>query len=144
MRITTIPKHETLMNQVTLLREALRPHLAWHGARLSFLATFLIALLQVKTVNFVELATAFSGKAASDSHYKRIQRFFRLYELDFAEMAQAVINLMAIPEPSVLSLDRTEWQFGGCVFNVLMLGVVHEGVAFGKSEAPAKLKAKLL
>jgi hypothetical protein len=39
------------MNQVTLLRDALRPHLAWHGARLSFVAAFLIALLPVKTVS---------------------------------------------------------------------------------------------
>jgi len=34
---------------------------------------------------------------------------------------------MAIPEPWVLSIDRTEWQFGNCTF--LMLGVV-QGVAF--------------
>ena len=44
-----------------------------------------------------------------------------------AEIAQAVVALMAIPEPWVLSIDRTEWQFGDCVFNILMLGVVHEG-----------------
>lgn len=37
---------------------------------------------------------------------------------------------MVIPEPWTLSLDRTEWQSGDCVFNILMLGVVHEGVAF--------------
>ena len=86
MRITTFSNHETLMNQVTLLRDALRPHLAWHGARLSFVAAFLIALLRVKTVNFSELATAFSGKAQADSHYKRLQRFFRHYELDYAEI----------------------------------------------------------
>ena len=115
------------MNQVTRLREALRPHLAWHGARLSFLTAFLIALV---TINFAELATAFGGKAQTDSHYKRIQRFFRNYELDYAEVAQVVVNLMDIPEPWVLSLDRTEWQFGECIFNILMLGVVHEGVAF--------------
>ncbi len=52
MRIITFFKHETPINQVTLLRDALRPHLSWHGARLSFLAAFLIALLRVKTVNF--------------------------------------------------------------------------------------------
>jgi hypothetical protein len=97
---------------------------------LSFVAAFLIALLRVKTVNFSELATGFSGKAQTDSHYKRLQRFFRDYELDYAEIAQAVVALMSIPEPWVLSIDRTEWQFGDCVFNILMLGVVHEGVAF--------------
>jgi hypothetical protein len=118
------------MNQVTQLRNALRPHLCWHGARLSFLAAFLIALLRVKTVNFTELATAFSGKAQTDSHYKRLQRFFRQYEMDYAEIAQTVVALMSIPEPWVLSIDRTEWKFGDCVFNILMLGIVHEGVAF--------------
>ena len=130
MRITTFFNHETLMNQVTLLRDALRPHLAWHGARVSFVAAFLIALLRVKTVNFSELATGFSGNAQTDSHYKRLQRFFRHYEMDYAEIARAVVALMAIPEPWVLSLDRTEWHFGDCVFNILMLGVVHDGVAF--------------
>jgi hypothetical protein len=103
------------MNQVTLLRDALRPHLAWHGSRLSFVAAFLIALLRVKTVNFSELATAFRGKARTDSHYKRLQRFFRHYELDYTQIAHAVVALMAIPEPWVLSIDRTEWQFGTCV-----------------------------
>ena len=71
------------MNQVNLLRDKLRPHLGWHGARLSFLAAFLIALLRVKTVNFSELATAFTGKALQDSHYKRLQRFFRNFEMDY-------------------------------------------------------------
>jgi hypothetical protein len=70
MRITTFLNHETLMNQVTLLRDALRPHLAWHGASLSFVAAFLIAWLRVKTVNFSELATTFNGQAQADSHYK--------------------------------------------------------------------------
>ena len=100
------------MNQVTLLRDALRPHLSWHGARLSFIAAFLIALLRVKTINLSELATGFSGKAQTNSHYKRLQRFFRHYEMNYAEIAQAVVGLMAIPEPWVLSIDRTEWQFG--------------------------------
>lgn len=118
------------MHQVTRLQAVLRPHLPWHGARLSFLAAFLIALLRVKTVNFAELATAFGGKAHTDSHHKRLHRFFRDYELNDAQIAQTVVALMKIPEPWVLSLDRTQWQFGKCVFNILMLGVVHEGVAF--------------
>jgi hypothetical protein len=91
------------MNQVTQLRNALRPHLSWHGARLTFLAAFLIAVLRVKTINFAELATAFSGKAQTDSHYKRLQRFFRQFEMDYGEVAQTIVALMLIPEPWVLS-----------------------------------------
>jgi hypothetical protein len=44
------------MNQINLIRQTLRPHLSWHGARVAFLALFLVALVRVRTVNFVELA----------------------------------------------------------------------------------------
>jgi hypothetical protein len=118
------------MDQVTLLRQSLQPHLKWHGARLTFVALFLIALFRVKTVNLAELATGFSGDAAQGSHYKRLQRFFRHFELDYYDFAQLVISLIDIPEPWVLSLDRTQWQFGQVVFNILTLGIVHDGVAF--------------
>jgi len=118
------------MDQVTLLRQTLQPHLKWHGARLTFVALFLIALFRVKTVNFSELSTGFRGKAAQESHYKRLQRFFRHFDLDYYDFAHTVVALMDIPEPWVLSIDRTQWQFGPVVFNILTLGIVHEGVAF--------------
>lgn len=118
------------MNQITRIAKTLQPHLPWHGARMSFLALFLIALFRVKTVNLAELATAFIGNAQQVSHYKRLQRFFRGFEFDYYTIARFVVSLMAIPQPWVLSLDRTTWELGGCVHNVLMLGIVHNGVAF--------------
>jgi Transposase DDE domain len=118
------------MEPIILLKEALRPHLGWHGARLAFVATFLIALFRVKTVNLSELAVGFGGKAETESHYKRLQRFFRKFEVDYSEIAKTVVRLMKIPEPWVLSCDRTEWQYGETTFNIFMLGLVHEGVAF--------------
>jgi Transposase DDE domain len=118
------------MNQVTLLQKTLQPHLGWHGARVSFLALFLIALFRVKTVNFAELATGFLGTAQPESSYKRLQRFFKEFEIDYARIARLVAHLMDIPQPWVLSVDRTNWQFGSSIFNILTLGVVHQGVAF--------------
>jgi hypothetical protein len=118
------------MNQVTRIQKTLQPHLGWHGARVTFLALFLIALFRVKTVNFAELATGFQGNAKLDSNYKRLQRFFGKFELEYGTVARVVVNLMEIPQPWVLSIDRTTWEFGDCVFNILMLGVVHKGVAF--------------
>ena len=118
------------MDNVNLLRKTLKPHLKWHGARLSFLALFLIALFRVKTVNLVELSIGFKSKAKQESSYKRLQRFLREFEIDYYSMAKLVIDMMSIPEPWVLSLDRTEWKFGKKVFNILTLGIVHQGVAF--------------
>lgn len=118
------------MNQINLLRQTLKSHLGWHGARLSFLAWFLIALLRVKTINLTELATGFRSKAQIDSSYKRLQRFFRNFDLDYPVIAKAIINIMDIPQPWILSTDRTEWSFGTTRFNILMLGIVHDGVAY--------------
>lgn len=118
------------MNQVILLRQALKPILGWHGARLNFLALFLIALLRVKTINLVELATGFRSNAKTESRYKRLQRFFRGFELDYEVIAKAVIALMEIPQPWILSVDRTEWALGKTHINVLMLGIVHNGFAY--------------
>ena len=118
------------MNHVNLLRKTLKPYLQWHGARLSFLALFLIALFRVKTVNLSELSTGFMGKAKTDSHYKRLQRFLREFDLDYYAIAKLTVAMMEIPEPWVLSIDRTEWKFGCKIFNILTLGIVHQGVAF--------------
>jgi hypothetical protein len=117
------------MNQYSELKEALKPHLGWHGARLSFLALFLLALIKVKTVNLSEIALGFGGKARKESNYKRLQRFFRGFELDYSEIAKIVGGWMNIPQPWVLSLDRTTWEFGDHCYNILTLGIVHEGVA---------------
>ncbi len=118
------------MNQVNLLRQTLKPLLGWHGARLSFLALFLIALLRVKTINLVELATGFRSNAKTASSHKRLQRFFRDFDLNYAVIAKAVITLMNIRQPWVLSTDRTEWSFGEKRFNLLFLGVVYDGIAY--------------
>ncbi len=119
-----------MSHHINLLRQTLKPHLQWHGARLNFLALFLIALFRVKTVNLCDLATGFISNAKTDSNYKRLQRFLREFEFDYYEFAKLVVKMMNIPEPWVLSLDRTEWKFGCKVFNILTLGIVHQGVAF--------------
>lgn len=118
------------MTDYSELRKTLQDHLDWHGARLSFLALFLLALIKVKTVNLSELALGFGGWALSESHYKRLQRFFRGFELDYSDIAQVVVNWMDIPQPWILSVDRTTWEFGSRCYNILTVGIVHKGVAF--------------
>jgi hypothetical protein len=41
-----------------------------------------------------------------------------------------VVEWMQIPGEWVLSLDRTTWKFGAHWYNILTLGIVHQGVAF--------------
>jgi hypothetical protein len=96
------------MKQVTLIKQTLQPQLGWHGARVTFLALFLIALFRVKSVNLAELSTGFLGSAKLESSYKRLQRFIGEFELDYHRLARLVAHLMAIPQPWVLSIVRTK------------------------------------
>lgn len=118
------------MTDYSELRQTLQEHLNWHGARLSFLALFLLSLIKVKSVNLSELALGFGGWALSASNYKRLQRFFRGFDIDYPELARVVVSWMQIPQPWVLSVDRTSWEFGTHGYNILTVGIVHEGVAF--------------
>ena len=60
---TNPPNLNPLMSEITRIQTALRPHLSWHGARLQFLALFLVALFRVETVNLDKLASVFAYHA---------------------------------------------------------------------------------
>ncbi len=81
------------MFHILQLKSVLSGHLSWHGARLSFLAMFLIALLKVKTVNLTEIATALNPKAKVSSNYRRLQRFFA-WQVKLLRLDQRIFNLL--------------------------------------------------
>ncbi len=56
--------------------------------------------------------------------------FLPKWDAPYYTIAQFVVHLMDIPQPWVLSIDRTTWEVGDFYHNILMLGVVHNGVAF--------------
>lgn len=118
------------MASTWLLQRTLAETVTWNKARINFLAKFIVALLQVKTVSLVQIASVMSGRAKPESHYKRCQRFLRFFDLEFPEVASLVLNWLGIPAPFVISIDRTDWYLGQTPLNILMLSVVYEGLAF--------------
>lgn len=58
------------MTQINRLQAALRTYLPWHGARLTFLALFLVALFRVETVNLDKLSSVFANWAKPESSCK--------------------------------------------------------------------------
>src|SRR5215210_3134693 len=118
------------MADIRRLERTLLENVTWNKARINFLAKFVIAVVQVKTVSLVQISSVMSGRAKADSHYKRCQRFLRFFDLPFAEVAALVIKLLGIPSPFVVSIDRTDWYLGTTPLNILMLSLVWQGVAF--------------
>jgi hypothetical protein len=117
------------MADIRLLERALAATVPPNRARRNFLAKFVVALIQVKTVNPAEVAQAFAGRALPESSYKRIQRFLRLFELPSAAMAMALLRQAGVPAPFAVTLDRTGWQLGPVRLNVLVVGIAYKGVA---------------
>jgi hypothetical protein len=118
------------MANIRPLERTLMLNVAWNKARINFLAKFLIALIQVRTVNLAEIASAFCGPASADSSYKRIQRFLRGFDISYSCIARFVVKLVGLPAPWVLSIDRTDWCLTSTPINILTLGICYKGAAF--------------
>jgi len=117
------------MTDGSLLERTLSTNLSWNKARIKFLAAFLVALTQTRSVNLMRIAAHFGGRAVPASSYKRIQRFLRGFDLPLIELAQLLIRLMKLTPPFVVVIDRTEWKFGSTWHNILTLSVASEDVA---------------
>src|SRR5215210_5404814 len=118
------------MADIRLLERTLQHNVTWNKARINFVAKFLVALIQVKSVNLSEVASVFAGRAQPASHYKRAQRFLRFFELSYAGVAAFVLKLLDMPAPWVLTIDRTDWYLGQTPLNILVLGIAYRGTAF--------------
>lgn len=117
------------MASIRPLERTLAENIDWHKARINFLAKFLVALMQVCSVNLTEIASVFAGRAKEESHCKRIQRFLRFFQISYAAIAELIVSLIGVPRPWVLTLDRRNWQLGKTPLNILVLGIVYKGVA---------------
>ena len=117
------------MTDGSLLERTLIANLSWNKARIKFLAAFLVALTQTRSVNLMRIAAVFGGRAVPPSSYKRIQRFLRAFDLPMIELAQLLIRLMKLKPPFVVVIDRTEWKFGSTWHNILTLSLASEDVA---------------
>jgi hypothetical protein len=118
------------MSELDALERKLSHTLDWNQARIKFLARFLVALIAVKTVCLTQIASIFPGHALPASHYKRIQRFLRHFDLDTTVVAKLVVRLVGQEPPWTLALDRTNWKLGKTELNILLLALVWRGVAF--------------
>ena len=117
------------MDHTTMLTDVLKLQFGWNLARIQCLSCLIVALFKVKTVNFAELATAFSGPAQVESHYRRIQRFFKEVNLQPDRVAPLVVSCLPYDQ-FILSIDRTNWMLGCFSINFLVLSIVHHGTAF--------------
>ncbi len=92
-------------------------------ARQKFVGQFLLALLKSRNVQFGEVAQHLNDAVKVASNETRIQDFFRETDLNYLVLSQLLISLLPAQGKLRLCLDRTEWDFGRCQVNILLVTV---------------------
>lgn len=103
----------------------------WHGARIKFVALFVLGVIKVGLVRLSSIAGAMDGKAEKSSVLRRIERFLGKYKVQYEDVARLLVRFMGLEAQAkwVLTLDRTEWKWGKTHLNILLLGVAYKGIA---------------
>lgn len=118
------------MQATNELETSLAAELDWNKSRLNCFAQMLISLFAVRSVNLHSLAIASGGSAKVSSRYRRIQRFFGYFKLDYTVIARFIFKLFFVKSGRYyLIMDRTNWYWGKHKLNVFMLAIAYEGLA---------------
>lgn len=110
-----------------LVHNALKSHFTLDARRLDFIARFITAVFQIRSVQLPQLALALGGHAKLESNIKRARRFL---DFDFSQDLIARFVLSFVPDDKlVLCMDRTNWKFGMVNLNLLVIAIAHNGIA---------------
>jgi len=111
-----------------VLKEHFNGH--FNKARIKLISMFILSLVKVQTVNFNRLSNSFETSSKSDSSHRRIQRFFASFFVDIDLISKMLYALIPKEAKYGLTMDRTNWKIGDSNINILVIGIVYEGVAF--------------
>jgi len=111
------------------LTTSLEDHIPLHRTRRETLVWLVTLIIRTGTVSLWRLAGHVDTSALTLSVHRRFERFFQYIHLGGADVSRLIVQTMGLKDkPWHLALDRTNWKFGRCHINILMLGIVHEKV----------------
>jgi len=113
------------MHHITKLQNILQQHFRCNKARIRLISSFIVSLIRVKTIKLTDISLDINHRVKYCSNYRRIQRFFSEFVMDYDVISRFVITQLPKDKKYILTLDRTNWQFGKKDINILMLGIVY-------------------
>lgn len=78
------------MKHTSELIRSLNKHFQWNKARITCFAHMLLGLIAVETVNLQKIALGFPSNTEISSRYRRLQRFFASFNVDFVQISRWV------------------------------------------------------
>jgi hypothetical protein len=91
-----------------------------HAFRKDFIGLYIPALIQSGSVQFHLTAQFLNDTVKLTSNSKRIQDFYREVSINYDYVSLLLLVLMAKKKLRIC-IDRTEWDFGCCSVNILMV-----------------------
>jgi Transposase DDE domain len=123
------------MEHISELGISLNGYFNWNKARITCFTNMLLGLFITRTINLNKLACVFASDVNQLSRYRRLQRFFAKFKIDYDMIAGFIFKLFFITGGTLrqaqwyLAIDRTNWQWGKSDINILTLAVVFKGTA---------------
>ena len=93
-----------------------------HKKRQEFIVEMLEGLIKSRSVHFIEIADKIDKPIKVSSLERRIQDFFQKVNIEFEQLAIFLLSFIH-KQKLILSIDRTEWDYGGCQVNILCVVV---------------------
>lgn len=98
-----------------------------HLSRQKCALSLILSLIRTRQVQFQELALVFNDQVKEESNERRIQAFFKEAHLE-EDQISFVLSIFLVFGKVDLCLDRTEWDFGKCQVNLLVLTAYCQGI----------------
>ena len=99
----------------------------WNLARRKMFFGLVFSVIELRNVQFTELALRLNSQLSAVSNLRRIQSFFSDYALDYRVIAVLLMGFVDKKRVRI-SIDRTNWKFGSQDINFLVLTVYSNGI----------------
>lgn len=114
------------------LHDIIKQNVTIDKRNITNLLDFLISMIQAKDINLGHMVdySRRHNEIEENSIYKNYQRLVHNCPITEDELAQLIIKILDLPDNKrILSMDRTNWQFGEGIINILMLSINIYGAA---------------
>lgn len=93
------------------------------------LESLIRALIYTLSVNLVRLARAAFPETKTQSTVRRLERLLAMNIFHIGEVGLAIVSSLPAQKRYILTMDRTTWELGKRVYNVLAIGICFDGIS---------------
>lgn len=113
---------------LTILREIVPA--SFQLSHIKCVESVIKSILITLSVNLMSVARVMADGCQAESSMRRIQRLLAMKLFSCTVIGRALFRLIPnIPNKVILTMDRTTWELGSRVYNILAVGICFDGIS---------------